>query len=81
MRDCLRRLAAFWLLRLIRGFLYGVDPGDPLTLGAAVATIVGVALIAALAPAIRAKPHRAGAGAEENRTEQDMKGLKEKRHR
>ncbi len=40
--------------RLIRALLVGVSPGDPLTLGLVVATLAGVSLIAACAPAIRA---------------------------
>jgi predicted permease len=47
-------LGAMWLLRLIRGFLYGVESGNPLVLGTAVAIMVGIALVAALVPAMRA---------------------------
>lgn len=47
-------IAAAWLLRLLRGFLFDVAPGNPIALGAAVATLVGVALVAGLAPAVRA---------------------------
>ena len=40
--------------RLLVSFLYRLTPGDPLTLGAAVATLVTCAMIAATAPARRA---------------------------
>jgi predicted permease len=47
-------LAAAALLRLLRGLLAGVTPGNPLALGAAALLIVLVALIAAVLPARRA---------------------------
>jgi putative ABC transport system permease protein len=41
-------------VRLLRGFLYGVTPLDPVAFGAAAAVIVIVALVAAFVPARRA---------------------------
>jgi predicted permease len=38
----------------VASMLYGMKPGDPLTLGAAIAGMVGVALVASLLPAQRA---------------------------
>ena len=43
-----------WLLHLMRGFLYGVESGNPLVLATAVAIMLGIALVAALVPAMRA---------------------------
>src|SRR5262249_55061342 len=44
-----------WLAgRLLRSFLYGVTPSDPLALMSAVAIIVATALVAAAAPGFRA---------------------------
>jgi ABC-type antimicrobial peptide transport system permease subunit len=40
--------------RLVAGLLFGVPPGDPLTLAAGGASLLGVALFAAWAPAARA---------------------------
>jgi predicted permease len=40
--------------RLIRTLLVGVSPADPMTLGIVIATLAGVSLAAACAPAIRA---------------------------
>jgi putative ABC transport system permease protein len=40
--------------RLIRALLVGVSPADPMTLSVVVATLAGVSLAAACAPAIRA---------------------------
>jgi predicted permease len=40
--------------RLLRTFLYGVQPGDPVTLGVVGALLLGVALLATYAPARRA---------------------------
>jgi predicted permease len=40
--------------RALRGTLYGVSPGDPLSLGAAVATLVVTAVLASYLPASRA---------------------------
>jgi putative ABC transport system permease protein len=42
------------LSRWISGLLFGVTPGDPVTLGAAAGTLAAVALIAAFVPARRA---------------------------
>jgi ABC-type antimicrobial peptide transport system permease subunit len=41
-------------VRVIRWILYGVTPYDPVTLGAAVIVLIGVALLAAWIPARRA---------------------------
>jgi predicted permease len=46
--------AAFALSRTIRGLLFGVVPGDPLTYAAAAATLLAVAALAAWLPARRA---------------------------
>jgi predicted permease len=40
--------------RLLRGYLFGVTPTDPLTIGAVVAVLLGAALLASLVPARRA---------------------------
>ena len=40
--------------RVLRGFLYGVRPGDPATVAAVVALLAAAALLASLAPALRA---------------------------
>jgi predicted lysophospholipase L1 biosynthesis ABC-type transport system permease subunit len=40
--------------RLIQALLVGVSPADPLTLGIVIATLAGVSLMAACAPALRA---------------------------
>jgi ABC-type lipoprotein release transport system permease subunit len=40
--------------RLVESYLFQVDPIDPLVLGIAVVTLLGVAALAALAPARRA---------------------------
>jgi len=40
--------------RLLRGFLYGVSPMDPLTLGGVAALLAGSALLACLLPALKA---------------------------
>jgi ABC-type antimicrobial peptide transport system permease subunit len=46
--------AALGLARLIAGFLFGVQPWDPLVFLAAPVTLLGVALIALWLPAMRA---------------------------
>jgi ABC-type antimicrobial peptide transport system permease subunit len=46
--------AALALTRLIDSLLYGIKPSDPLTFGAAGLVLMGVALFASLAPALRA---------------------------
>ena len=45
---------AFAATRLIRGFLFGLGPDDPLTIASAVAMLLATALLAALLPARRA---------------------------
>lgn len=45
---------AWWLGRYVSTQLYGVQPGDPLTFGGAVALLVGVAVLAGMVPSSRA---------------------------
>ncbi len=45
---------AFGLTRLVTSLLFGVQPTDPLTMGAVVATIAVVAAVASMLPAWRA---------------------------
>jgi putative ABC transport system permease protein len=40
--------------RLLQGFLFEVQPGDPVALGAAAAVLALAALLAAFIPAVRA---------------------------
>jgi len=47
-------VAAFGATRLLRALLFGVEPGDPLVLGGAVALLLGTAIVASLLPAGRA---------------------------
>lgn len=47
-------LAALALTRLLSASLYGVRPGDPLTIALVAVLILGVALLAGYAPARRA---------------------------
>jgi putative ABC transport system permease protein len=47
-------VAALFLSRAMRGFLYGVEPHDPTTLIAVAVTLVLVSVVAALVPARRA---------------------------
>ena len=47
-------LGALALGRAVASLLYGVHPADPLTFGAVVAILLGVAAVAALEPALRA---------------------------
>ena len=47
-------LLALSLTRLLRGFLFGVTPGDPCTFAAVGALLILCALVSALVPAIRA---------------------------
>ena len=42
------------VVRCVRELLYGVGPFDPLALGVAVTTVMTVAIMAALLPAVRA---------------------------
>jgi predicted permease len=44
-------IGAFWLMRLLAGFLYGVSPADPAVLAAVAATLLLLALAACLRPA------------------------------
>ena len=46
--------AAWWLGRFVSSQLYGVTPGDPLTLAGTVALLVLVCLAAGLVPSVRA---------------------------
>jgi predicted permease len=46
--------AAAALVRLARGLLYGIQPGDPLTFGAVAVVMLAAALLACLVPALRA---------------------------
>jgi putative ABC transport system permease protein len=48
-------VAALMLGRFLRGLLFGVDPNDPLTLAAVVATVLAAAALAVLVPAVRAR--------------------------
>ena len=45
---------AFWLTRLLRGLLFEVQPGDPLTFAAASAFVIAITLLASYLPARRA---------------------------
>jgi putative ABC transport system permease protein len=45
---------AWWLGRFVSAQLYGVKPGDPLTIASAVVLLTGVAMLAGLLPALRA---------------------------
>jgi putative ABC transport system permease protein len=47
-------LAALMMTKLLAVFLYGVEPTDPLALGAAVGVLLIVGVLAALVPARRA---------------------------
>lgn len=47
-------VGALGLARALRGFLYGVGPGDPRALALAAALVVALAGLAALVPALRA---------------------------
>lgn len=46
--------ASFGLTRLMSGMLYGVNPGDPITVGAVSVILAVVAIIATIVPARRA---------------------------
>ena len=46
-------VAAMATVRLLRSFLWGVTPGDPLTFATVVAALLAVAFIASLIPALR----------------------------
>jgi ABC-type antimicrobial peptide transport system permease subunit len=45
---------ALALARFVSGLLYGVSPGDPLTIGSTAAALMVVALVASAIPALRA---------------------------
>src|SRR5436190_20922462 len=45
--------AAFAVARLLRSFLWGVTPADPLTFGLVIAIFLAVALVASVIPAVR----------------------------
>jgi putative ABC transport system permease protein len=47
-------LTGGWLLKGLRGMLYGISPADPAVLGAAIAGMAVIALLAAAVPAWRA---------------------------
>jgi putative ABC transport system permease protein len=47
-------LAAFWMSRLVGGFLFDVDPTDPLTFAVATCSLVPITLLACFIPARRA---------------------------
>ena len=47
-------LLALWAGKSLSVMLFGVGPRDPVVLGAASAFLLAVALVAALAPALRA---------------------------
>jgi putative ABC transport system permease protein len=46
--------AALWLTRLLKSLIFGVTIGDPKTLALAGFTLLGISLLAATGPAIRA---------------------------
>lgn len=45
--------ASIAVVRLLRSFLWGVAPTDPLTFGVVIAIFLGVALVASVIPAVR----------------------------
>src|SRR5690348_8568918 len=47
-------LGSLWVTHLVRQFLFGVKPGDPWSVALAIATLVGVTLVATCIPARRA---------------------------
>jgi putative ABC transport system permease protein len=46
--------AAVWLMRLLRSLLFGINAGDPKTLALAGFTLLGISVLAATGPALRA---------------------------
>jgi ABC-type antimicrobial peptide transport system permease subunit len=46
--------AAWFSSRLVESLLYGIKPDDPLSIGAAMAVLAGIALLAGYLPAARA---------------------------
>jgi ABC-type antimicrobial peptide transport system permease subunit len=47
-------VGSWYLMQLVRGFLFQIEPRDPLVFGVAILTIVLVGVLAALIPARRA---------------------------
>jgi predicted permease len=47
-------VGAWYVMQLVRGFLFEVEPRDPLVFGVAIVTIIAVGVLAALIPARRA---------------------------
>ncbi|HET7321269.1 MAG TPA: FtsX-like permease family protein, partial [Longimicrobiaceae bacterium] len=47
-------VASVWLSRLVRGLLFGVEPGDPITVAAVVVVSLAAAALACWLPARRA---------------------------
>jgi ABC-type antimicrobial peptide transport system permease subunit len=47
-------VASLWLSRFVASLLYGLEPGDPMSLLSAVVVLGAVGLTAALLPAMRA---------------------------
>ncbi|MEO6235984.1 MAG: ABC transporter permease [Vicinamibacterales bacterium] len=45
--------ASFAVVRLLQSFLWGVTPNDPLTFAAVIATLLSVAIVASIIPALR----------------------------
>jgi ABC-type antimicrobial peptide transport system permease subunit len=47
-------VVSLWLAHFVKALLYGVQPGDPITIARAVAVLAAVGLLAAWLPARRA---------------------------
>ena len=47
-------VGAVYATKLMRGLLFGVEPGDPMTIAASVVALCTIAIIACAAPARRA---------------------------
>jgi ABC-type antimicrobial peptide transport system permease subunit len=47
-------IAAYWAARGMRALLFGLEPGDPATLGGGVLIVLVVTMAGALVPAFRA---------------------------
>jgi ABC-type lipoprotein release transport system permease subunit len=54
-------LASLVITRVLTGFLYGVTPNDPVTLGGVGLLLIGVATAACMVPAVRASRLSPGA--------------------